>query len=529
MKYFFLFSFFLFSSFLFGQEKSNKLIREGIEATAQRDHSKALMLLVQAKDLALENQWHEQLFLAFNNIGSNYYSMLEYGEALENYLEAYKVAIQNLGPKQEMVALNNIAILYSKEKKYDKAEEYFERAYEIAKKNKAAKKIAMYGTNLAIIANEKGELSKAEKLLKEGIELSEKFPGVLLEAKVILAKNYLLKKDYKGARSIAMKLLPKLNNIRFSQIRNSMLLIISESYESENNLDPAIEYAVKPVQDSLITLELKITGYKQLSDLYEKKQLYTKSLSIKDSILKVTNKLNDIKNGRLFESSREKFEIENYRKRLNDQLKKTELERKNFYTTLTLALLFVIITIWAFRNLIIKNRQRKIIDIRNQEFLKLELEKEKSENLLLEKELKNEIETKNRKLSAKALFLSDRNKLIQSIIEDLESNNLEKLPSLQKSIHNLKNHLRTDDELDDFVKHFEEVNQGFLSNLKKRYPSINANDIRFISYVYMHLTSKEIASILNITPEACRKRKERISKKLGLTDSKELYNYLSSI
>jgi len=55
------------------------------------------------------------------------------------------------------------------------------------------------------------------------------------------------------------------------------------------------------------------------------------------------------------------------------------------------------------------------------------------------------------------------------------------------------------------------------------------NDIRFLSYLYMNLSIKEISSLLNITPDACRKRKERIAKKMGLQETAELFPYLSHI
>ncbi|RZJ50367.1 MAG: sigma-70 family RNA polymerase sigma factor, partial [Flavobacterium sp.] len=61
------------------------------------------------------------------------------------------------------------------------------------------------------------------------------------------------------------------------------------------------------------------------------------------------------------------------------------------------------------------------------------------------------------------------------------------------------------------------------------HPDLTPNDIRFIAYVYMDLTSKEIASMLNITLEACRKRKERIIQKLGISDDISLNAYLASI
>jgi len=93
----------------------------------------------------------------------------------------------------------------------------------------------------------------------------------------------------------------------------------------------------------------------------------------------------------------------------------------------------------------------------------------------------------------------------------------------------LRNSLNADNEWAGFLTHFEEVNQGFLTRLKTSHPELTANDIRFICYVYMNLSAKEIAGMLNISLDACRKRKERISQKIGLKDSTALYSYLYDI
>ncbi len=529
---FYLFLVFTLSSAIISlkaQEEANLIIKDGVNAMVEKDYSKSLELLNQAKELAIKNQWYEQQFLAINNIGANYYNMLDYGKALEYYLEAYTIAIKDLEPQQEMIVLNNIAILYSKEEKFDKSEEYFLKAYDIAKKNNAAVNLSIYAINLASVANKKNELSKARSFLDEAINLSQESPDFLLEAKALLVENYLLRDNTESSKKLAFELLPQLNDVTNSELKNNLLLLISRAFAKENHIEDAITYAEMSVEAS-ITLESKINAFEQLSNLLTKNESYMAALNIKDSLIIAKEKLNTINDGQLFERSKEKFEIENYKKELSDQQQEIKKERKTFYTILGAALLLFLLIIWALRNQVLKNKQRKILEKRNQEILTLELEKEKNENLLLEKQLKSEIESKNRKLSAKALFLSDRNKLVTTIISELEANNtLEHSSTIKQHIKNLKSYLKTDEEWDSFIKHFEEVNQGFLSNLKRKHTSINANDIRFISYVYMDLSPKEIATVFNITPEACRKRKERISKKLGLGESNDLYHYLASL
>ena len=142
----------------------------------------------------------------------------------------------------------------------------------------------------------------------------------------------------------------------------------------------------------------------------------------------------------------------------------------------------------------------------------------------------NEIESKNRKLAVKALHLSSRNELIENIVQSLSNlPEIAKNADLKNQITQLKSHLRNDSEWDEFFTHFEEANHGFITSLKEKHPDLTSNDIRFLSYVFMNLTTKETASLFNITPEACRKRKERISKKMNLSEDEDLYNYISTL
>ncbi len=523
-------------------EQGDSLIRAGIEAMTSREHSKSLELLTRAKTLAEDQHWHSQHFLALNNMGANYYAMLDYGEALNYYLEAYTLAIKELGPSQEMVVLNNIAILYLGDKDYDKAREYLEKAYTLAKNTNNKKKIVHYAVNLGLIYNEKRDLESADRYLQEALRLTDENPTVLTETKIALADYHYLKGDYPQSVAYINELLPELEKAGFEEYRVTVLLILSKIYWAENKLADAIKIAGSALSQP-VNLDSKILVYKHLSDLYASDQNYLYAMQAKDSILRFQESLNQLKNGRLYETNRVKFEIENYRKELQQNAETFEAERTTYYQAFGGVVFVMLILTWGFRNSHLKNRQNKLLLQRNNEIITLELEKEKSDNLLLEKQmreketlslleqerLKNEIESRNRKLSAKALYLSERNELISSLIGDLSENiDLKNNLSIKNQIKKLKSLLKTDAEWEAFILHFEEVNQSFLKSLRARHPELNANDIRYISYIYMNLSHKEIAAILHITPEACRKRKERIAKKTGIADSSLLFDYLAS-
>ncbi len=54
-------------------------------------------------------------------------------------------------------------------------------------------------------------------------------------------------------------------------------------------------------------------------------------------------------------------------------------------------------------------------------------------------------------------------------------------------------------------------------------------EIRLASFLKMNLSTKEIASILNVMPDSVLKSKYRLKKKLNLEKDESLYQYLKDI
>jgi len=525
------------------QAYCDSIIKEGVNAILnEKDYVKAIELLQEAHSMAEQRQWYEQQFLALNNIGIMYYVMFDYGEALNYYLKAYTISLKHLEDQQTMIVLNNIAILYSKEKNYLKAMDYFSRAYDMAKKNDDHIKIGFYAINLGIICNKTGQLDSAESYFKEALLYISDRPEKYLEARSAMTETIMLRGDFKKTISECKVLLTEAEQLEYTILKNELLILMSSAYLNENDLINANYYASRALTDNT-DMENKAEIYSLLSDISYKRRDFQNALLYKDSITFMHDSLNYIKNGRLYENSKIKFELQNYQHELS--LKETQLisERKFFYAILGIILVILVFFFWWIRNRSIKQRQKRKIEEDRRRIIELELEKEKSEYLLLEKQLKeketlslleqerlkSEIELRNRQLSAKALFLSGRDQLIEELLIHLS-----KVPGLSNDeiissqLKNIKNQLNSEKEWGNFVSHFEEVNQGILASLKQKHPDLNSNDLRFISYIYMNMSTKEIASMLNITVDACRKRRERITRKMNLDGENSLHDYLFS-
>ena len=512
----------------------DSILKKGINAMWDQDFAKSLELLTQARTIAESNHWEAELFKATINIGTNYYSMLDYGEALNYYLESYKIAVKQGEPKNEMLALNNIAILYSEEKNYKKAREYFDKAYTTAKELKDYANLGIYAGNMGNISNQTNKLDEAKAYLDEAVKyLKESHDAqMLFYAQISLAENDYLRGNTAIARKKANDLLKSINNNKYKDAEVTLLSLIAKTYKKENDFDAAAREA-KKMFGYKPDIEVRSDIYKLLSEIYEGSNQYETALKYKDSVIAADKELNRIRNSRLFESNKIKFEIMGYKNQIADKEEIISLERKIFFAIL--AVIIAVVTI-----VILMYKQKKSRADKEQHITALALEKEKNEKLILEKEvtearlqqevLKNDIEIKNKKLSAKALYLSSRNELIEEVITYLSKRpKFAKDPALATHVQSLKNHLRSDNEWDSFITHFEEVNEGFLTRLREAHPSLSANDIKFIAYVYMNVSVKEIAYIVNITFIAAKKRKERIAAKMELPKDIDLYDYISRV
>lgn len=533
-------SLFFFSSIIYGQSinqlECEKLIERGIELMFQKKHVHSLELLLEASVAADENNWPKQEFRALLNTGSNYYLMSAFGEALDYYLQAYEIAIADLETKDELTVLNNIGILYFQEENLDKAKEYFDKAYNLSFDLDNRSKHGYYAINLALVANKMKLPEAASKYIEEALPLVKDQPQVAVMATMAEAENLFIRKMYRQSKELSINLLPQLKGEANADNKVFILLLLSQIFDAEKNYNLSLEYAQMARQGS-IAIENREDVYDALSKAYKSLNNYDMALVYKDSVLVARDTLQQIRNNVRYENNKIKFELQNYAHQLSESQLLLKKERRFFYTLAAFAVLLFISIIWIFRNYFTRNKQRKKI-------AELEFAQEKSKRLLAEKlmreqeaivkleqqRLKNELDIKNRKLTSKALYLSSRNELIEEIVATLTANPQVKAQSdLLIQIKELSKHLKKNPQLESFFSHFEEVNPGFSGRLLKHNPDLTQQDVRFIIYLHMNLSNNEIASLLNITPQSCRKRKERIRKKLNLPNDLSLAAYIANI
>ncbi len=70
--------------------------------------------------------------------------------------------------------------------------------------------------------------------------------------------------------------------------------------------------------------------------------------------------------------------------------------------------------------------------------------------------------------------------------------------------------------LERITHELESGNFHFQERLKARYAKLTAYDLRLCTYLKTNLSTKEIATLLNIAPDSVKKAKHRLRKKINM-------------
>jgi len=144
-----------------------------------------------------------------------------------------------------------------------------------------------------------------------------------------------------------------------------------------------------------------------------------------------------------------------------------------------------------------------------------------------------EIEDKDRELVSQLIVLSNKNETLQyiktNLNEIIKTSKPDEKQRFRKMIDHINSTLMSTDNWENFMLHFEKTHPGFFSRLQAKFPSLTSKDLKLCSYLRLHMTTKEIAGLMNITPQSAEISRVRLRKKLNLTRKDRLTDYLSKI
>ncbi|MDG1731283.1 MAG: hypothetical protein P8K68_05755 [Algibacter sp.] len=161
------------------------------------------------------------------------------------------------------------------------------------------------------------------------------------------------------------------------------------------------------------------------------------------------------------------------------------------------------------------------------------LEAERKMLILREENLNLEIKKKNSELASSTLNNIKKNELLSNLIEDIEKIDKNVLNSslhspINKVIKKINNHLVDKDDWLTFELHFRNAHADFFDKLREKHANLSSNEIKLSAYLKLNLSSKEIASLMNISIKSVEQGRWRLRKKLDLPKDASLTNYIQS-
>ncbi len=164
---------------------------------------------------------------------------------------------------------------------------------------------------------------------------------------------------------------------------------------------------------------------------------------------------------------------------------------------------------------------------RQKELHDQKLEKARSEILSLNNEkLEAELDAQNTKLLLSSTQMAQKNSMLIEV-KSMLSSNLDKTdPNIRATIRKIESELRANDYWSEFNNYFEKIDKRFTNALVQKFPQLTKNDLRICGLIKLNMSTKEIASILNISLRGVEKAKYRLKKRLELEQEQSLDTFI---
>ncbi|MCX2739994.1 ligand-binding sensor domain-containing protein [Pontibacter anaerobius] len=206
-----------------------------------------------------------------------------------------------------------------------------------------------------------------------------------------------------------------------------------------------------------------------------------------------------------------------------------------------LYLMLGLLVLWLLKRLIdrrvrwqqeqLKIEQEKALRLKEAAHVEEVLKAEKEIIKLNNDKLESELDHKSKELASSAMHVMQSLETIgkvrgqlQTVMEQVEDK--QALHHLRKVLRSVEEDMKVENNWDQFELHFNQLHQNFLKRLRHDFQDLTHRDIKLCAYLRMNLTSKEIASLLNLSLRGVETSRYRLRKKLNLEQEVNLTEFI---
>ncbi len=479
---------------------TDSIYERGGEMVNSAAYDKALYELLLSCRLSEIKHDHYRLARGFNAIGLVYDTLNELDMSRSYYSKALMQLDQ--APDKELFSFvtNNLGMLFEDQNQLDSALFFYQKSLDMKRSLADSSAISTSLNNIAGIHMKESNypLALDYYLYSVAAKRSADDSIGLFHIYANIANVY----GYLGEIDSIKYFLDKGMELKTP---NSKLMVISNYYNHYSRYYRVIGDYEKSFfyQDSVIRLQSDMFRDKIASELSKYEMEYEV----------------DIKN--------EKIKKERIKNDLLVEKQKREQSEKYVLVLLIIGLVIFVSAFYIILRFKLNNAEQRQLLLENEKSLNdLKIIRSEEQKELL----KDKIEIKSKEL----ISYSNLSLQKQAIINELKTR-LDSLKSTHKNlpddlILDLKRTLKTgvnmDEEWDRFKVHFEQINDLFFTHLKNNHPILSQIDHRHCAYIKIGLSTKEIATLFNITPASVQKSRVRLKKKMELNSGQDLYEYI---
>lgn len=440
--------------------------------------------------------------IIYNNLGSTFQHQKEYAQADTFFNKAIQLNEAHKDKQKLFVNYNNLAITYAKQQNHDKALEYAFLAIHQLDAEKDKDMIMLMQQSIASIYLNRNEPLLALKIIQEveKYQLQKGQSPFLIYTYRLLAQIYLQLNRTDAALEALQKAKQQADLCHNDKELVPLLNLFAKIYAEKN------EYA---------------NAYRNLA----------RAVSIKDS-------LSDIENRHQVTDIEEMYLAGQERNRQESVAAEQE-RKKNAIVYTLLIVIIVSLVVMLLRNRLSSARKRAASAESLQEAhrqFEAELQRKEEEKAQLEKQLASQDEMllqQKREMASLSIqsvqngnYIEKLNEEMKRLLLEINVKETEKRKHIKEIISKI-NQYSTQSNWEEFRYRFENVQDSFFQKLSAQYPDLTTNDQHLCALLRLGLSTKEIAAITFKEVRSIESGRNRLRKKLGLSEKEDLVKFLT--
>lgn len=461
----------------------------------------------------------------------------------EYYFKGMKILDKIGNNKLKGDFYNNLGVSLFHAGQREKARAYFDTAMNFAVKTDNSRLMSIIHTNIAEIYSSEGKYEKSIDHLLKSIHTSytnlpdeddtkkEEYYSLQSELGSLYLKSNNLPMAY-ACLSNAYNKMDKGKNKAYIYTTAYLMASYFNAVSEPDSVKKFMEIAWRTA-DAENNPYHRMLLYEKEMDMESENSNYDSALSLAKKVLLLKDSLHNQENLYSIEHSLSKYHDE--RVAMEKKSSIYDLHPVGAFTTLvvllTCALIFII---WLMF------RGRRIRDNQNAETKRIlqeaaEYKKELSDLRADTEKMKEELRQCNQQLSSFALERLKMNPGIEDVSTDIKRA-ITKLPPREKEMRGSLSGilsklsvLQSDTKWDDFQYYFENVHPDFYERLDRAHPNLTAKERRLCALLSLGMSTKDIASVVNLEIRSVESSRNRLRKKLELDNDCNLFDYIKSI